>query len=112
MGGQRGHQVQTAASRLRRAVEQREDPVAGVLGAPAAVPRQHRVDQPVVVVEVSTPVFVALRGKQFRRADDVGEKHGAQHPFGRHRIRLLANEFQHRLRKQLDEVDRVVLARR
>ena len=74
--------------------------------------RQHRVDQPVVVVELSAPALVALRGQHFRRADDVGEQHGAQHPLGRRRIGLLANEFQDRLRKQLDEVDRIVFTRR
>ena len=66
VGGQRGHQVQTAPGGLRRAVEQREDTVAGVLGPPTAVPRQHRVDQPVVVVEMSTPVIVALRRRAVR----------------------------------------------
>jgi hypothetical protein len=65
-----------------------------------------------VVVEVVAPVLVALRGKQFRRADDVGEKHGAQHPLGRHRIRLLPNEFEGCPWKQLDQVCRIVFARR
>ena len=71
-----------------------------------------RVDEPVVVVEVPTPVLVALGGEQFRRADDVGEQNGAQHTFGGHRICLLANESQHFLREQVDQIDRVVFARR
>ena len=111
VGGQCRHQVKTAPGSFRRAVEEGENSVAGVLGPPAAVPRQHRVDQPVVVVEVSTPVFVALRGEQFRRPDDIGEEHGAQHPLGGPRIRLLTNELQHRLRQEVDQVDRVVLSR-
>jgi hypothetical protein len=60
------HEFEAAAGRLGGPVEQREDAVAGVLGALPAVLRQQSVDQTVVGIELVAPMRVALSAEQFR----------------------------------------------
>ena len=75
-------------------VEQREHAVAGVLGTRAAVPQQHAVDEPVVRVELMTPVRIAMSAEQFGGADDVGEQHGLEHSFVDGNTRPTAHEVE------------------
>ena len=72
-GGERGNQIQRAAGRLGRSVEEGEDAVARVFGSVAAVLSQQPVDDFVVGIELVSPVRIAGRAELLSGADNVGE---------------------------------------
>ena len=71
--GERRDQIQRAADRLGRSVEEHEDAVAGVFGTVAAVLLQQPVDDFVMGIELVTSVSIAGRAELSSGADDIGE---------------------------------------
>ena len=67
-----------AADRPRRAVEGREEAVAGRVLLLAAVARQLAADEGVVTLEQLAPGTVAELGRPRVEPDDVGEEHGRE----------------------------------
>ena len=107
---QRLHRVANchgAADRSLRAVERREEAVAGGVDLAAAKTGQLRPHDGVVRVEQRAPVAVTDLGRHPRRADDVGEQHRGEHAIVGH-LRLVAGEelgdLLERISPRLDDV--------
>ena len=75
-------QVETAADRTRRPVEEREDPVSRRVDELAAVLRQNVGDDPVVGGQAFRPGPVTQPARQLGRADDIAEEDASEHPAG------------------------------
>jgi hypothetical protein len=73
------HDLLGTAHGARRAVEQRQEAVAGGLHFAATMALQLGANSHVMRLQRRPPLAVAGRHRLFRRIDDVGEQHGRQH---------------------------------
>jgi hypothetical protein len=92
-GGESGYEIECAANRFGRTIEQRKDAVASVLRAAPTVFRQQPVHHFVVDVELMAPAAIPCGDGLLGTADDIGEQHGRQDSLAQGRIGAATDEF-------------------
>ena len=109
-GCQGRNKLERASCRPGWPIEQRENAVAGVICTDSAGSGQRGIDDPVVCVELMSPVRITSRAQLLCRADDVGEQNRLEDTLVAKTAGLVADEFQRLCRQRVEDVEPVVHA--